>query len=105
MSDCLPAITILGGFLFSIIWEAKSRYVLPYYVLMIVYAAYGIYCIHQMVERLIGNYFISRPEMLDAARIDRDKSLDDATLGGFDDRRDEDKPKKARIIRFGRRRK
>ena len=105
MSDCLPAITILGGFLFSIIWEAKSRYVLPYYVLMIIYAAYGIYCIHQMVERLIGNYFISRPEMLDAARIDRDKSLDDATLGGFDDRRDEDKPKKARIIRFGRRRK
>ena len=102
MLVCLPAITILGGFLFSIIWEAKSRYVLPYYVLMMIYAAYGIYCMHQMIERLIGNYFLSRPEMLDAARIDSDKSLDDATLGGFDDRRDADKSRRGRIVLFTR---
>ena len=28
------AVTIIGGFLFSIIWEAKARYILPYYMLM-----------------------------------------------------------------------
>ncbi|MBE5851376.1 MAG: hypothetical protein E7299_00240 [Lachnospiraceae bacterium] len=103
MCDCLPAITILGGFLFSIIWEAKSRYVLPYYILMVLYAAYGMHCLHQMLGNTIMKYFASRPEMLDAARIDNDKSLDDATLGGFDDRRDSDKPRKGRIVLFTRR--
>ena len=100
---CLPAITILGGFLFSIIWEAKSRYVLPYYVLMVLYAAYGIYCVHQVLETIIKKYFSSRPEMLDAKRIDEDNSLNDATLGGFDDRRDADKQRRGRIIVFRRR--
>ena len=28
------AVTIIGGFLFSVIWEAKARYILPYYILM-----------------------------------------------------------------------
>ena len=28
-------VTIIGGFLFSIIWEADSRYILPYYICMI----------------------------------------------------------------------
>ncbi len=28
------AVTIIGGFLFSILWEAKARYNLPYYMLM-----------------------------------------------------------------------
>jgi len=103
MLTCLPAITILGGFLFSIIWEAKSRYVLPYYVLMVLYAAYGMYCLHQMVEHIIAKYFASRPEMMDAKRIDEDSSLNDATLGGFDDRRDTDKPRRGRIVLFRRR--
>lgn len=42
----LPA-AVIGGFLFSILWEAKSRYILPYFVFMIIYSAYGIYCIHR----------------------------------------------------------
>ncbi len=37
----LPAVTLLGGFLFSLLWEAKSRYVLPYFVCMILMAALG----------------------------------------------------------------
>ncbi len=37
----VPAVTIIGGFLFSILWEAKARYVFPYYVLMFPLAAAG----------------------------------------------------------------
>ena len=32
----------LGGFAFHTIWEAKSDYVLPYFVLLIPYAAAGL---------------------------------------------------------------
>lgn len=38
----IPLIAIVGGFLFSIIWESKSRYILPYFVLMILYAPQGL---------------------------------------------------------------
>lgn len=37
----LLAITIIGGFFFSIIWEAKARYIFPYYVMMYPLAAIG----------------------------------------------------------------
>ncbi len=37
----LPWLTLLGGFLFSILWEAKSRYIMEYVVLLIPYAAIG----------------------------------------------------------------
>ena len=40
--QCLMAIGVIGAFLFSILWEAKSRYVLPYIVLLIPYMALGI---------------------------------------------------------------
>lgn len=39
----LPWIAVFGGFLFSILWEAKSRYVFPYCVFMILYAPEGMY--------------------------------------------------------------
>jgi hypothetical protein len=39
----LPWIAVFGGFLFSILWEAKSRYVFPYCVFMILYAPEGLY--------------------------------------------------------------
>lgn len=34
-------ITIIGGFLFSVIHEAMSRYIFPYYVIMFPFAVYG----------------------------------------------------------------
>lgn len=37
----IPLIAIVGGFLFSIIWEAQCRYVLPYYMFMLVYVPDG----------------------------------------------------------------
>lgn len=35
-------ITIFGGFLFSMMWEAKGRYILPYFVMMVPLAALGL---------------------------------------------------------------
>lgn len=35
-------ITFIGGFLFSMIWEGGSRYVLPYFVMLLPYAAKGL---------------------------------------------------------------
>lgn len=37
----LLAVAVIGGFFFSILWEAKSRYALPYYVTMFPLAAVG----------------------------------------------------------------
>lgn len=38
----IPLIVFVGGFLFSIFWEAKARYMFPYFVLLQLYAAYGL---------------------------------------------------------------
>jgi len=35
------AVTMIGGFFFSGIYEAKSRYIFPYYVMMFPFAVYG----------------------------------------------------------------
>lgn len=40
-ADTLPEMFILGGFLFSIIWEANSRYVFSYFLVMIPLAVVG----------------------------------------------------------------
>lgn len=37
----VAAITIIGGFLFSILWEAKTRYIFPYYMMMFPVAMIG----------------------------------------------------------------
>ena len=34
-------VTIIGGFLFMMIWEGGSRYTMPYMVMMTVYVAKG----------------------------------------------------------------
>lgn len=47
--DTLPSllpytgmIAVLGGFLFHMVWEANSRYILPYFLLLLPYAAQGL---------------------------------------------------------------
>lgn len=45
----IPLITVVGGFLFCIIWESQCRYMLPYYIFVIVYAAVGIGKIAEMI--------------------------------------------------------
>ncbi len=41
---------ILGGVLFHTIWEAKSRYVLPYFVMMLPLAAAGLALVSGILE-------------------------------------------------------
>jgi len=43
-------IAVIGGFLFSIIWEAKGRYVMPYVILMIPYMAKGLHGAQMLLE-------------------------------------------------------
>lgn len=42
LENYLLLVAVFGGFLFSVLWEAKARYVFPYFLLMIPYAAVGI---------------------------------------------------------------
>lgn len=42
VATMIPVITFVGGFLFSILWESQCKYVLPYYVFMLIYAAAGL---------------------------------------------------------------
>lgn len=37
----IPLITVVGGFLFCIIWESQCRYMFPYYIFVIIYVAVG----------------------------------------------------------------
>ena len=43
----LPLVIVVGGILFSIIWETKSRYVFGYVICMIPYMAYGVWVIQE----------------------------------------------------------
>lgn len=48
-------VTFIGGFLFSMIWEAGSRYVMPYFVMLIPYAADGLTDISYRAEAFFGS--------------------------------------------------
>lgn len=45
-------LNIFGGFLFHMIWEAQSRYILGYFVLMLPLAAYGLNSMLKGMDRL-----------------------------------------------------
>jgi hypothetical protein len=53
----IPIIAILGGFLFSIIWEAQCRYVLPYFIFSVGLAAYGV---ADLTSVLLGKLFLKK---------------------------------------------
>lgn len=44
-------IAVLGGFLFHMVWEANSRYILPYFLLMLPYAALGLATLYTALSR------------------------------------------------------
>lgn len=48
----LLAVTIIGGFFFSVIWEAKARYIFPYYVMMYPLAVTGYFRAGQFIGAL-----------------------------------------------------
>ena len=41
-SQLLPALIFLGGFFFHLLWEGKSQYIWPYFVLLVPYCAGGV---------------------------------------------------------------
>ena len=53
MENWILLIAIVGGFLFSIIWEAMSRYVLPYAVYTIPLAAIGMETLQKWLRQLL----------------------------------------------------
>lgn len=48
------AVTMIGGFFFSIMWEAKARYIFPYYVMMYPLAAVGYWQAIAQVKALLN---------------------------------------------------
>ena len=58
----IPLIVFVGGFLFSIIWEAKARYVFPYFVLLHLYAAYGLTDLTEVIKVRVLKFVGKRVE-------------------------------------------
>ena len=54
LNQMLLPLVFLGGFLFHLIWETKSIYVLQYYYLLIPYAAYGLYKLFAIIDNKIN---------------------------------------------------
>ncbi len=47
---CLLPLILLGGLLYHLLFEAKSQYALPYFLLMLPIAAYGMFTVFRKVE-------------------------------------------------------
>ena len=47
---CLLPLVMLGGLLYHLLFEAKSQYALPYFVLILPIAAYGLFTLYRKVE-------------------------------------------------------
>ena len=56
LDKTLLPIVFLGGFLFHLIWETKSIYVLQYYYLLIPYAAYGLYKLFTIIDNKVNKF-------------------------------------------------
>ena len=41
MEELIFVVFVIGGFFFSILWEAKTRYILPYYSVLLIEVAFG----------------------------------------------------------------
>lgn len=62
LEDCILFIAVIGGFLFSIVWEAKSRYVLPYIVYIIPMAAVGMWQLQELLAVVVTRPFYKLSE-------------------------------------------
>lgn len=51
LQNLILLITFIGGFLFSMLWEAGSRYVMPYCLMLIPYAADGLARVSIAIEK------------------------------------------------------
>lgn len=53
LKHTLLPLTFLGGFIFHIIWETKSIYVIQYFYMMLPFAAYGLYQIFIQIDKYL----------------------------------------------------
>ena len=67
----IPLISVTGGFLFCIVWENQCRYMMPYFIYLILYAPIGLGSIADMANGMINR-------LLDRGKNRRLKNLDDA---------------------------
>lgn len=56
-TDLVIPIAIIGGFLLSIVWEAKGKYIISYVIYMIPYMAGGLYAVQEKGEALFRKVF------------------------------------------------
>lgn len=54
LQNLILLVTFIGGFLFSLLWEAQSRYIMPYCVMLIPYAADGLARISCGMEKIFA---------------------------------------------------
>lgn len=52
MTKWIPLIAIVGGFLFSLMWENQCRYCLPYYIFILMYVPRGFLQMEQGIRRI-----------------------------------------------------
>lgn len=67
-------IVVIGGFLFYVVWEAKSRYVLPYFIMLIPSAACGWDLFLQKLGRLWEKCGVGRRVRAFAAKLQTEKT-------------------------------
>ena len=58
LKETLLPLTFLGGFIFHIIWETKSIYVIQYFYIMLPFSAYGIYKLLSIIDKKF-NYILA----------------------------------------------
>ena len=56
------AVGMIGGFFFSLLWEAKARYILPYYLMMYPMAVVGFWNLFRGVMLLVNKYRSGKDE-------------------------------------------
>ncbi|MFI3238937.1 MAG: hypothetical protein R3Y47_13075 [Lachnospiraceae bacterium] len=56
MEMSVVALVIFGGFLFSILWEAKARYIYPYYIFMQIYIPIGAMVFYELLIKKIVTF-------------------------------------------------
>lgn len=50
-------IAFIGGTLFHMIWEAKSRYIFPYFIFLIPFAAHGLVLTKSYIQNYVESYY------------------------------------------------
>lgn len=70
----IPLISVVGGFLFSMIWENQSRYVLPYFVFMLLYVPLGLEKAAFVLLNFFSRIHMSSLGYIDVMRKERGKN-------------------------------